>query len=130
GTIIEDGIRRMYGSDPEDIYYYITLYNENFTQPPRPDGVEQGIIDGLYRWQDAPDGQSTDTAILFSGSANLAARDARDELAEHYGIGAELWSATSYKRLREEGLEVERWNRLHPNSPPRTAFVTRALGSV
>jgi len=130
GTIIEDGIRRMYGTDPEDIYYYVTLYNENFVQPVRPDGVEQGIIDGLYRWQEAPEGQNKTAAILFSGTANLAARQARDELAEHYGVGAELWSATSYKRLREEALEVERWNRLHPASPPRTPFVTRALGGV
>jgi len=130
GTIIEDGIRRMYGNDPEDIYYYLTLYNENYVQPARPDGVEQGILEGIYRWQEAPEGASIPAAILFSGTANLAARTAREELAEHYGVGVELWSVTSYKRLREEALEVERWNRLHPGSPVRTPFVTRTLSSV
>jgi pyruvate dehydrogenase E1 component len=130
GTIIEDGIRRMYGTEPEDIYYYLTLYNENYPQPVRPEGVEQGILDGLYKWQDAPEGHQSAAAILFSGTANLAVRQARDELAEHYGVGAELWSATSYKRLREEALEVERWNRLHPTASPRTPFVTRTLAAV
>lgn len=130
GTIIEDGIRRMYGSDPEDIYYYLTVYNENYPQPPRPDGVEQGILDGLYRWQGPPEGMETKAAIMFSGTANLAAREARDELATHYGVGAELWSATSYKKLREEALTVERWNRLHPSATPRTPFVTRTLSAV
>ena len=130
GTIIEDGIRRMYGSDPEDIYYYITLYNENYTQPPRPEGVAQGIVDGIYRWAEAPENLDQRAAILFSGTANLAARAARDELAEHYGVGAELWSVTSYKRLREEALGVERWNRLHPTAEARTPFVTRTLSGV
>src|SRR5690606_30687711 len=130
GTIIEDGIRRMYGSDHEDIYYYITLYNENYTQPPRPEGVAQGIVDGIYRWAETPEGHDHKAAILFSGTANLAARAARDELAEHYGVGAELWSVTSYKRLREEALGVERWNRLHPTAEARTPFVTRTLSGV
>jgi pyruvate dehydrogenase E1 component len=130
GTIIEDGIRRMYGSDPEDIYYYITLYNENYPQPPRPEGVAQGIVDGIYRWSPAPDDPGRKAAILFSGTANLAARQAREELAEHYGVGSELWSVTSYKKLREEALGVERWNRLHPAEEPRTPFVSRTLSGV
>lgn len=127
GTIVEDGIRRMYGSNPEDIYYYITLYNENYHQPPRPAGVEQGIIDGIYRFQEAPAEGRARASILFSGTANLAAREAQRELHEHYGVSADLWSVTSYKRLREEALEVERWNRLHPTSEPRVPFVTRTL---
>ena len=127
GTIIEDGIRRMYGSNPEDIYYYITLYNENYVQPPRPEGVEQGIIDGIYRFQEAPEGGRARASILFSGTANLAAREAQKELYEHYGVAADLWSVTSYKRLREEALEVERWNRLHPTAEPRVPLVTRTL---
>ncbi len=130
GTIIEDGIRRMYGEDPEDIFYYLTLYNENYPQPAKPDGVDRGILDGLYRWSPAPDGTRPDIKILFSGTANLAARGAAADLAEHYGIGAELWSATSYKSLREQALEVERWNLFHPEEEPRVPLVTRLLSSV
>jgi pyruvate dehydrogenase E1 component len=130
GTIIEEGIKRMYGPEPEDVFYYLTLYNENYPQPPRPDGVGRGIADGLYLWAPAPEGTTTDLKIVFSGSANLAARRAADDLAEHYGVGAELWSATSYKLLREEALEVERWNRLHPGEEKRTPLVTRLLSSA
>lgn len=128
GTIVEHGIERMYGDDPDDVFYYLTTYNENYAQPPRPDGVDKGIIDGLYRWAPAPEGVSTDLKILFSGSANLAAREAVADLAEHYAVGAELWSATSYKKLREEALAADRWNRLHPARDPRTPLVTRLLG--
>ncbi|MEX0864867.1 MAG: pyruvate dehydrogenase (acetyl-transferring), homodimeric type [Acidimicrobiia bacterium] len=130
GTIIEEGIKRMYGPEPDDVFYYLTLYNENYRQPPRPDGVGRGIADGLYLWAPAPEGTATDLKILFSGSANLAARQATDDLAEHYGVGAELWSATSYKLLREEALDVERWNRLHPGEAKRTPLVTRLLSSA
>ncbi len=130
GTIIEHGLERMYGDDPDDIFYYLTLYNENFAQPAKPDGADQGIIDGIYRYAAAPDGTSSDLAILFSGTANLAARKAAAELAQHYGIGAELWSVTSYKKLREQALSVERWNRLHPESPPQSPQITQNLAAV
>jgi pyruvate dehydrogenase E1 component len=127
GTIIQHGITRMYGDDPDDVFYYLTVYNENYPQPARPEGVDQGIVDGLYRWADAPDGTSQDVAILFSGTANLAAREAQEDLARYYGVGAELWSATSYKKLREQALGVERWNRLHPEEEPRVPLVTKLL---
>jgi pyruvate dehydrogenase E1 component len=130
GTIVEEGIRRMYGPDPEDVFFYLTLYNENYFQPQKPEGVDKGILDGLYLWAPAPEGTSTDLKILFSGTANLAARQAAAELAEHYGIGAELWSATSYKKLREEALQAERWNRLHPEEEARVPLVTRLLASA
>jgi pyruvate dehydrogenase E1 component len=130
GTIIENGLKRMYGDKPEDIFYYLTLYNENYSQPPRPEGVETGIVDGLYRWAEAPSPAGPKAAILFSGTANLAARQAAEDLAEHYDVGAELWSATSYKRLRTEALSVERWNLLHPDETPRTPLVTSLLSEV
>jgi len=129
GTIVEHGLQRMYGAG-EDRFYYLTLYNENYVQPPRPEGVAEGVIEGLYRWQEAPAAAGPKTAILFSGSANLAAREAASELAEHYAVAAELWSATSYKKLREEALGVERWNRLHPDQPPRVPLVARRLSAV
>jgi pyruvate dehydrogenase E1 component len=127
GTIVQHGLERMYGDDPEDVFYYLTTYNENYSQPARPEGVSQGIVDGLYRWASVPDGASQDVSILFSGTANLAAREAQTELTQHYGVGAELWSATSYKRLREEALETERWNRLHPTQEARVPLVTGLL---
>ena len=127
GTIIQHGIERMFGDDPEDVFYYLTLYNENYAQPARGDGVDQGIIDGLYRWSEAPEGTDQDVSILFSGTANLAAREAQEELAEHYDVGAELWSATSYKKLREQALGVERWNRLHPDEERRVPLVTELM---
>jgi pyruvate dehydrogenase E1 component len=128
-VVIEDGLRRMYGED-EDVFYYLTIYNENYAQPPKPEGVDEGIIAGLYRWAPTPEGAGQRAAILFSGTAQGAARKAQAELAEHYGVGAELWSATSYKALREEAMEVERWNRLHPHAEPRTPYVTRSLAGV
>ena len=130
GTIIEHGLDRMYGTRPEDVFYYIALYNENYTQPPKPPEVDQGIMDGLYRWKTTPEGTNTEAAILFSGTANLAAREAADDLARHFGVGAELWSATSYKALREEALDIERWNRLHPGEDTRTPLVTKLLSGV
>jgi pyruvate dehydrogenase E1 component len=126
-TIIEDGLRRMY-VDNEDIYYYLTLYNESYVQPAMPDGSHDGILEGLYRFDPGPDGDLRAT-LLFSGPSQKAAREAQVELADRYGISVELWSATSYKRLREQALEIERWNRLHPESEPRIPFVTDTLTS-
>jgi len=125
-VIVEDGLKRMY-VDNEDIFYYLTVYNENFVQPPEPAGVRQGILDGLYRWEKAPEGKANQAAIIFAGPANLAARQAAVELGERWDVGAELWSAPSFKRLREEALEVERWNRLNPASEPRKPLVTSLL---
>jgi pyruvate dehydrogenase E1 component len=124
--IIADGLRRMY-VDGEDVYYYLTLYNENYPQPPRPEGASDGIIRGLYRFAGAPAGLSHRATVLFSGPAHLAATEARDELAEHFDVAADLWSATSYKALREDALETERWNRLHPEADPRIPYVARLL---
>jgi pyruvate dehydrogenase E1 component len=128
GAIIDDGMRRMY-QDGEDIFYYLTLYNENYVQPPKPQGADAGITEGLYRWADPPKGAAERASILFSGSAHTAARRAQAELAEHYGVGASLWSATSYKLLREEALDAERWNRLHPGERPRVPRVTQLLAT-
>jgi pyruvate dehydrogenase E1 component len=131
-VIVRDGINRMYGANPEDVYYYLTLFNENYVMPPMPPApeVEEGIIRGLYRWQAAPAGPSHKATVLFSGSANLAARHAATELAERWDVGVELWSATSYKALREEAMAAERWNRLHPTEESRTPLVTTLLAET
>jgi len=130
-AIIEDGLRRMYPSDGatvgEDVFYYLTLYNESYPMPPRPEDATEGILEGMYRFAPPPSGDGPTASILFSGSAHLAAQQARLELAEHYGVVADLWSVTSYKALREEAVATERWNRLHPGEDARTARVTDRL---
>jgi len=130
GVIIRDGIERMYGPEPEDCFYYLTLYNENYPMPPMPEGVEEGIVRGLYRFRTAPEttnGNGKRAQILASGTAMLAALDAQKILADDYGVAADVWSATSYKLLRDEALSTERWNRLHPTEPARTPYVTELL---
>ena len=141
GAIVRHGIERMYGQahdidtgeplDPDSLFY-ITLYNENYkmpaVDPDRAEQIETGAVRGLYRWADAPSGPGRRATILFSGISHGAARQAAADLAEHYDVAAELWSATNYKRLREEALTTERWNRLHPSQPARTPVVTRLLG--
>lgn len=128
-TIIKDGLQRMYVAN-EDIFYYLTLYNEAYGQPPKPPGADAGILQGMYKWAPAPEGIAHRAAIVFSGPAHIAARQAQMLLAEHYGVGAELYSATSYKRLREQALEVDRWNRLHPDREAITPYVTHLLAAV
>jgi pyruvate dehydrogenase E1 component len=127
-TIVRQGINRMYGEQPEDVFYYLTLYNENYLMPAQEASttIEAEIMQGLYKWREAEGGKHRAT-ILFSGSAHGAARLAASELLERYDVGVDLWSATSYKALREEALEIERWNRLHPGASPRQALVTRLL---
>ena len=127
-TIIERGIHHMYRNN-EDIFYYLTIYNEPYAHPPKPDDddIDDQIMSGLYRWSDAPTGLPHKAAILFSGSTQRLARDAATELRDRYGVATELWSATSYKALREEALDTERWNRLHPDQASRAPYVTEAL---
>jgi pyruvate dehydrogenase E1 component len=132
GVIIRDGIERMYGPEPEDCFYYLTLYNENYPMPAMPEGVEEGIVRGLYRFRTAPEtnGNGKRAQILASGTAMLAALDAQQILADDYGVAADVWSATSYKLLRDEALSTERWNRLHPTEPSRTPYVTGLLNDA
>jgi pyruvate dehydrogenase E1 component len=125
-VIVRHGIHEML-VDERDVVYYLTLYNENYLMPKLPEGAEEGVLRGLYRWAEAPAGPSHRATILFSGTAQAAAREAQRELAERWDVGAELWSATSYKRLREEALSTERWNRLHPTEPPKTPLVAELL---
>jgi pyruvate dehydrogenase E1 component len=125
-VIIEDGLKRMY-RDREDVFYYITLCNENYPMPEKPEGANEGILKGLYKFK--PAAQTGDPArkvhLLGSGSLLREAVRAQGILAEHYGVAADVWSATSYKELRREALEVERWNLLHPGEEPRKPYVAR-----
>jgi pyruvate dehydrogenase E1 component len=127
GVLVRDGIRRMYGGPNEDCFYYLALYNENYTQPAMPEGVDDGIVRGLYRYRAAPEPRSHRAQILASGPMMLHALEAQTLLAEHYDVAADVWSALGWKQLRDDALDVERWNRLHPDAPARTAYVTEQL---
>jgi pyruvate dehydrogenase E1 component len=134
GAIVQAGIDRMFGGGPADwtdVFYYITLYNENYQMPVMPptDGLSTQIVEGIYRFAEAPDvgDDAMPATILFSGSAHVAAQAAVAELAEQYDVAAELWSVTSYKALRENGLAAERHNRLHPSGERRTPLVAERL---
>jgi pyruvate dehydrogenase E1 component len=130
-VIIRDGLARMYPAGDEaageDVFYYLTLYNENYPMPPMPAGAEDGIVEGLYRVSVAPESSGPSATLLFSGTLWSVAVAARDELATRYGVAVDLWSATSYQQLRADALEVERWNRLHPGEVPRRPIVTQRL---
>jgi pyruvate dehydrogenase E1 component len=128
-AVVRDGIERMYAKG-EDVFYYVTIYNENYAQPPKPDGVDEGIIKGLYRLREAPDlGRKAHRARLVgSGSILQQAVAAQELLAEKFGIAAEIYSAPSFPLLRRDALETERWNRLHPDKEPRVPYVSQVLG--
>ena len=126
-VIVRDGITRMYGDEPEDCFYYLTLYNENYTMPPMPEGVEEGIVRGLYKYCSAPGERTHRAQLLGSGPLLRGALDAQQMLFEDHDVAADVWSATSYKLLREEALSVGRWNRLHPTEGGRTPYVTELL---
>jgi pyruvate dehydrogenase E1 component len=125
-VIIADGLRRMYAAG-EEIFYYLCLYNENYVMPPMPEGVEEGILKGLYRFKAGPAGLKHKAHLLGSGPLLNEALRAQAILAERYGVSADVWSATSYKLLRNDALLAERWNLLHPDQPPRKPYVQSLL---
>ena len=127
-VIIRDGTRRMYGPDPEDVFYYVTLYNETYPMPAQPDGVEEGILRGLYLLRPAIVERAHRVQILASGTAMLAALEAQRLLADDHDVGADVWSATSYQQLRNDALSVERWNRLHPTETPQRPYLADVFG--
>jgi pyruvate dehydrogenase E1 component len=124
--IVREGIDRMYGARGEDVFYYVTIYNENWAQAPKPDGVEDGVLRGLYRFREATAG-SRRVQLLASGPILQQALKAQQLLAEKYDVAADVWSATSFQQLRNEALDVERWNRLHPDAEQRVPYVTQCL---
>jgi pyruvate dehydrogenase E1 component len=126
-VIIEDGIRRMY-KEGENIFYYITVMNENYAMPSMPEGARDGILKGMYRFRAAANPKAKLRAQLFGSGAILnEAVKAQQILSEKYGVEADVWSVTSYKALYMDGNEVERWNRLHPAEKPRVPYMTEIL---
>jgi pyruvate dehydrogenase E1 component len=127
-VIVQDGLRRML-ADQEDVYYYITLMNENYEHPAMPEGVEEGIRKGLYLFRKGPArrGKRPRVQLLGSGTILREVIAGADLLAEDWGVTADIWSAPSFNELRREGLRTERWNRLHPAQEPRRSYVETCL---
>ncbi|MGQ9831678.1 MAG: pyruvate dehydrogenase (acetyl-transferring), homodimeric type [Thermochromatium sp.] len=125
-VIIQDGLRRMY-QDQDDVFYYITVMNENYVQPPMPAGCTEGILKGLYRVRQGGE-YAHQVQLLGSGAILREALAAAEQLEQDFGVGATVWSVTSFNELRREGIEIERWNRLHPDQTPRLTWVESQLG--
>src|SRR5205814_1761030 len=125
-VIIQNGMKRMY-EDGENIFYYVTLYNEDLAMPPMPEGVEEGILNGLYKFKKGAEGKKHKAQIFGSGPIIRSALEAQAILADNYDVSADVWSATSYKRLRTEALNAQRWNMLHPAEPPKKSYLETIL---
>jgi pyruvate dehydrogenase E1 component len=128
GHIVRDGLRRMYGEQQENVFYYLTIYNEPILQPAEPDGVDiGGIVAGMHRLRGADDVDGPAAHILASGIAVPAALSAQRLLSDDWGIHTDVWSVTSWTELRREALDADEWTRQHPEEPPRIPYVTRRL---
>jgi pyruvate dehydrogenase E1 component len=126
-VIVRDGIRRMY-ENREDLFYYLTVYNENYEQPAMPEGSEEGILKGIYLFRKSDLAKpKARVQLLGSGPIVHEALKAAQILAEKYSVAADVWSVTSYNELRREALRIERWNRLHPAEPAKKPYVQSAL---
>ncbi|MGB0592048.1 MAG: pyruvate dehydrogenase (acetyl-transferring), homodimeric type [Myxococcota bacterium] len=125
--IVQDGLKRMF-TDNEDIFYYLTVENEPYVMPEMPEGIEEGVLAGLYLYEKSAKKKPTAHVQLFGSGAILnEVLRARDILESNYGVAADVWSATSYVELRREALSIERWNRLHPGETPRVPYVTEVM---
>ena len=128
GHIVRDGLRRMYGEDSENVFYYLSIYNEPYVQPAEPEGVDvDGILRGMYLLSEASEGDGPRAQVLASGVGVPWALDAQRLLLDDWGVRADVWSVTSWTELRRDGLEVDRHNLLEPGSERRTAYVTDRL---
>jgi pyruvate dehydrogenase E1 component len=124
-VIVQNGLYRMYHRQ-DNVFYYITAMNENYYHPAMPEGVEDGIVRGMYRLQSAQ-GEGTRVQLLGSGAILREVIAAAELLEQDFQVGADVWSVTSFNELRRDGIDVERWNMLHPEQPPRTSFVADQL---
>ncbi len=127
-VVVQDGLRRMY-ERAEDVFYYITMYNEDYPMPPMPEGAAEGILRGIYQLRPAPNGEPA-LDLFGSGPILNEVLRAQTLLADRYQVHANVWSVTSYNELRRDALTAERWNRLHPAEPARTPYVLSALGTT
>jgi pyruvate dehydrogenase E1 component len=132
-VIVQDGLRRMY-AEGEEIFYYLSVYNEAYVQPamPKQDGVREGIINGMYRYSstDSASGQRHRPQLFGSGTILREALRAQEILKEKYGIGCDVWSVTSYSELRRNAMDCQHWNDLHPDQPSRQSYLEQMLDGV
>jgi pyruvate dehydrogenase E1 component len=123
-------MRRMV-EEQENVFYYITTLNENYVQPPMPDGVEEGIIAGMYQLEAGPKTQGKKklkrVQLLSSGSIMGEVRAAAELLLNDHGVAADIWSATSFNELGREAQSIQRWNMMHPDQKPRQSYVQKCL---
>jgi pyruvate dehydrogenase E1 component len=127
--VVREGIQRMYGDKAEDVFYYLTLYNENLPMPAKPDGVEEGVIRGMYLYKPAERGARR-VQLFGSGTILHQVLVAQQVLADRFDVAADVWSVPSYQQLRDEALAIERWNRLHPDQEQRVPYVVQQLASA
>ncbi len=125
-VIVADGLRRMY-AEQEDVFYYLTLMNENYEHPPMPEGVTEGILKGMYLLQPGKGRGAAKVDLLGSGTILREVLAAADLLAKDFKVKADVWSVPSFTELRRDGLAVERWNTLHPMEEQRTSYVAQCL---
>ena len=134
GHIVRDGLRRMYGDEPENVFYYLTIYNEPYVQPAEPENLDvDGLLRGVYRFSAADVGDGDDrprAQILASGVALNWALEAQRRLAEEWQVAADVWSATSWNELRREAVATDEWNLMNPDGPARVPYVTQRLGDA
>jgi pyruvate dehydrogenase E1 component len=126
-VIIQDGLRRMF-KDQEDVYYYITLMNENYSHPTMPKGAEEGIRRGMYLLRDAGKKKGPRVQLLGCGTILREVIAGADLLEQDFGVLADIWSCPSFNELRRDGLDAERWSLLHPAQAPRNSYVAECLG--
>jgi pyruvate dehydrogenase E1 component len=127
-VIVRDGMHRMY-QKREDVFYYITMMNEFYAMPPMPEGVQEGILRGMYRYK-AARSKKTQMKVNLLGSGTILneAIKAQEILESQYGVAADVWSVTSYKELYTDAIEAERWNRLHPDQEARRPYIRECCG--
>jgi pyruvate dehydrogenase E1 component len=125
-VIIQDGLRRMV-TNQEDVFYYISLMNENYEHPAMPQGVEQGILKGMYLLRESKARHKSRVQLLGSGTILREVLAAADLLEADWGVAADVWSATSFTEMRRDGLAADRWNMLHPEAKPRVPYITDIL---
>ena len=125
-VIIKDGLRRLY-AEGEEYFYYLTLYNESYPMPAMPEGAEEGILKGMYKFKPATQGKKYKAHLFGSGPILREALRAQEILGEQFDVAADVWSVTSYKLLRGDALRTQRWNRLHPSATPRQSYLETLL---